>query len=289
LSLVVKKYQGADKSIWDAFLDKISFGHFFFKRDFMDYHSDRFTDHSLMIFEEDELVAILPANEKDKILYSHQGLTFGSLITDGLGAKKLIDCLQKVIEYGKGLGFKAIQYKCMPSIYTNGIGQNDLYALNKLDFKLWRRDINTVVNLSKEIKLRKDKRRNANKGKRLDLKIVEEADYGTYWGILENILKTYHNASPTHSLEEIERLAKSFPDNIKHFLLQDEEGNAIGGTVLFIHNGVVHTQYMSVNDQGRKIGALDYLIVHLMEKYQSTHRYFKFMTSINWICSSWRI
>jgi len=178
--------------------------------------------------------------------------------------------------YAKENGIQEIFYKCIPSIYSGGTGQEDMYALLHTGFNLWRRDINTVVDLRNDIQLRKDKRRNSNKGSRLELQIVEQSDYSTYWSILEGILQKHHNAKPTHTLGEMEQLANSFPKNIKHYLMKDASGQPIGGIVLFINGKIVHTQYMSVNDQGRKIGALDYLIVQLMEEYKSSHDYFSF-------------
>jgi hypothetical protein len=53
--------------------------HLLFHRDFMEYHSDRFQDYSLLIFEEDKLIAVLPANRVEDRL-SHQGLTYGGLV-----------------------------------------------------------------------------------------------------------------------------------------------------------------------------------------------------------------
>ena len=46
----------------------------------MDYHSDRFQDFSLMVFDKDKLIAVLPANRVDNAIYSHQGLTYGGLV-----------------------------------------------------------------------------------------------------------------------------------------------------------------------------------------------------------------
>ncbi len=48
----------------------------------MDYHSDRFNDHSLVFTRKNRLIGLLPANIKDEALYSHGGLTFGGIISD---------------------------------------------------------------------------------------------------------------------------------------------------------------------------------------------------------------
>ena len=51
-----------------------------FHRYYMNYHQDRFEDHSLMIFKEDRLVAVFPANQREKIVQSHGGLSYGGLV-----------------------------------------------------------------------------------------------------------------------------------------------------------------------------------------------------------------
>jgi hypothetical protein len=53
---------------------------FLFSRAYMDYHSDRFADHSPMIFNDHSLVGVLPANlNANGTLISHEGLTYGPL------------------------------------------------------------------------------------------------------------------------------------------------------------------------------------------------------------------
>ena len=76
----IKPYLPELKSEWDAFVSASKNGLFLFYRDYMDYHHDRFPDHSLLIYRRNKLYALLPANQKGNILYSHQGLTFGALI-----------------------------------------------------------------------------------------------------------------------------------------------------------------------------------------------------------------
>jgi hypothetical protein len=281
LEIVIEKYQSGDCESWNAFVKKVAKSHFFFQRNFMDYHEDRFSDHSLVIKEDDVIIAVLPANKKGDTLYSHQGLTFGSLLHDDIGAKKVLDCFDAIVSFSKKLGLKSIEYKAMPSILNSGILQEDLYALQRSGFKIFRRDISTAVKLGVgEVilirSLRKDKRRNYNKGQRLKLKIRRSEEYSNYWNILEHVLSKYHDASPTHSKEEIELLANRFPANIQHFEMWNDNGEILGGAVLFITEDVVHTQYMSVNETGRKIGALDFLLVSLMMKYDQSHAFFSF-------------
>jgi hypothetical protein len=46
----------------------------------MDYHRDRFEDYSLMVYKKEKLVALLPANINDNIVYSHQGPSYGGVV-----------------------------------------------------------------------------------------------------------------------------------------------------------------------------------------------------------------
>ena len=67
----IRKYTDADKEVWNAFVDQSRNATFLLDRSYMDYHRDHFTDHSLMIFRNDKLYALLPANEDGDIFYSH--------------------------------------------------------------------------------------------------------------------------------------------------------------------------------------------------------------------------
>ena len=46
----------------------------------MEYHADRFTDYSLLVYDGNKLLALLPANRSGDVLYSHAGLTYGGVI-----------------------------------------------------------------------------------------------------------------------------------------------------------------------------------------------------------------
>ena len=74
----VIKYNSNMKAEWDAFVETSKNGTFLFMRNYMEYHSDRFADHSLMFYCNNRLLAVLPANirESEKTLVSHGGLTY---------------------------------------------------------------------------------------------------------------------------------------------------------------------------------------------------------------------
>lgn len=74
------RYSSDRKAEWDDFINRSKNGTFLFRRDYMDYHSDRFSDHSLMFYFKGRLYAVLPATVVGGTLYSHQGLTYGGLV-----------------------------------------------------------------------------------------------------------------------------------------------------------------------------------------------------------------
>jgi len=77
----VERYTPARKTDWDAFVRTAKNATFLFHRDYMDYHGDRFVDHSLLIFHGKTLMGLLPANlATDSTLVSHAGLTYGGLM-----------------------------------------------------------------------------------------------------------------------------------------------------------------------------------------------------------------
>ena len=76
----VRRYTPDKASEWNRFVAQSKNGTFLFDRRFMDYHADRFEDCSLMVYRQGALYALLPANIKNDVLFSHGGLTYGGLI-----------------------------------------------------------------------------------------------------------------------------------------------------------------------------------------------------------------
>lgn len=269
-------YEKNLKEQWDAFVSGAINGHFMFMREFMDYHSDRFIDHSIMFYDEsDRLIAILPANLDGDVLHSHQGLSFGGLLFGKKNSSsKVIDIFRVLRQYSEKKSFSKIKYKRIPDVYCDFLSQDDLYALFLNDAQLIRCDLNSTVSLKSEYKYSKGRKWTVNKAKKENLTISFLDDYAVFWEVLIGVLSA-HNAIPTHTLDEITMLKDSFPENIKLVVAKKDEV-VVAGTVLFINKNIVHTQYMASSEIGREIGALDYLIDHLMKNEFSNKDYFNF-------------
>ena len=120
LYLQVTKYEGNRKLEWDNFVKSSKNGHFFFYRDYMEYHSDRFQDFSLIIYnDKGNITALLPASIDGDIVISHGGLTFGGFVCDSkMTAAKMLDVFGNVKQFLKNAGVRMLIYKCMPAIYN---------------------------------------------------------------------------------------------------------------------------------------------------------------------------
>ncbi len=66
----IRKYTDADKEAWNAYVEHARNATFLFNRNYMDYHSDRFKDYSLMFYKNGKLHSLLPAHERGIFLFS---------------------------------------------------------------------------------------------------------------------------------------------------------------------------------------------------------------------------
>src|SRR5690554_342768 len=117
MSFEIRKYSSADAPLWDAFVKSAWNGVFLFERGFMDYHADRFEDYSLLAFSGDKLKAVLPANRRDEVLHSHQGLTYGGwVLAPRFGAAELDALFAEMESWLAEQGFSRICYKQKPFV-----------------------------------------------------------------------------------------------------------------------------------------------------------------------------
>lgn len=131
MSLTVQRYQAEATGEWNEFVARSRNGTFLIQREYMDYHSARFLDHSLLIRDAGgRLLALLPANEHDGGLSSHGGLTYGGLILGSRsGAADVLKCLEAVMAYTASQCLRALHYKTIPWIYHRQPSDDDRYAL----------------------------------------------------------------------------------------------------------------------------------------------------------------
>ena len=277
LYLQVTKYEGNRKLEWDNFVKSSKNGHFFFYRDYMEYHSDRFQDFSLIIYnDKGNIMALLPASIDGDTVISHGGLTFGGFVCDSkMTAAKMLDVFANVKHFLKNAGVRMFIYKCMPAIYNKYPSDEALYALFRNNAELYRRDVAFSIYLPDRLGYQEQRKRAVKKGYRHQYILHESSKYEEYIALLDKILMKYHGTHPVHNVNELRLLAEKFPYNIKLYTAENK-GRIEAGTVLFLQSGVVHTQYLANSDEGRKNGALDCLLDWLITDVYKDKTWFDF-------------
>lgn len=273
----VRKYDIADRQEWDSFIGKSKNGTFLFKRGYMEYHNDRFEDCSLLVYDNNKLRALLPANVKDNILQSHGGLTYGGLISDGcMTTEAAMEMFSEINKYLLEQGIEKVVYKPTPWIYHTLPAEEDLYAIIQVcGAKLVSREISSTVYLPNRPKFSQLRRRCVNKARRNGIIVRESNDIATFWNILNANLEGRYGVSPVHTEKELSLLTSRFPDSIKLFMAYDGE-EALGGTLVFVMNDIVHTQYIAASPKGKTVGALDIVFDELINEEFSNYRFLDF-------------
>lgn len=269
---------------WDAFVDKAKNGTFLYKRGYMDYHSDRFVDCSLMFYKRGELIGQLPAswNKERRTVTSHGGLTYGSiLLSEGATTVDTLNMMHSAAAwFAHHHGAKEWLYKTLPYIYNSVPGEEDLYALFRIGAQLVGRSVASVIHSDRRVPMRTLRKRCVAKSRKSNLIYEESHAWNDFWPLLKQVLKSRHDATPVHNLSEIQLLASRFPENIRLFVARHDD-QVVAGTVVYETDMVTHTQYLAVSDEGTQHYALDGLIVYLAEERYADKPYVDLGTSMD--------
>jgi hypothetical protein len=276
--LSVSQYDAGSKAEWDNFVDAGKNATFMFRRDYMQYHADRFDDHSLIVCKDAQIVGLLPANLRDAVtLCSHQGLTYGGFVLRrDVTLAEAIAIVQASLAYLEAKGIEKLVYKRLPRIYNTLPDDEIDYGLFLLDAELVRRDCSLVICCAERLPVRRDKRNKINKGGRAGLTLREDGTFGPFWlEILQPRLMERFGVKPVHTLEEITLLASRFPHHIKQFSAF-AEGKIMAGATIYETPTVAHLQYSAVTSEGERRGALDFLLDWLISQRYKDKRFFDF-------------
>lgn len=263
------RYSPDKAAEWNDFVAHSKNGTFLFFRDYMDYHSDRFTDYSLMVYDgEDRLYALLPANRTDDVLYSHQGLSYGGLIMSEQTTTAAVCALfGEVNALLRREGFRRVVYKAVPWIYHRLPSEEDLYAIFlQCGARLLGRDVSSTIIPARPVKWKRDRRYAANKARTNGITVARSDDYAAFWHILSDNLMRKFSAHPVHTLDEIMLLHSRFPDHIQLWTATSADGEMLAGTVLYINGSVIHSQYISATDEGKRQHAVDAIYDHIIHR-----------------------
>jgi hypothetical protein len=272
----IRRYTSELADEWNQFVAESKNGTFLFDRRYMDYHSDRFCDYSLLFYIGNRLLAVLPAHSNGDTLCSHNGLTYGGLVMSSrLTVTQTMNLFRELNELLRQEGFRHVSYKCIPWIYHRLSAEEDLYALyHECRARIVARDFATNIFLSVGMRWDRVRRRGVIRATKAGVSIECSDDYSAFWDVLAQNLLSKYGVKPVHTLQEIELLHSRFPDNIRLYQAI-KGGEVLGGVVLYVSPQVVHAQYSSATPGGKKLGVIDLLYNRIFSDY-SSYPYFDF-------------
>ncbi|NQV23427.1 MAG: GNAT family N-acetyltransferase [Rhodopirellula sp.] len=215
-----------------------------------------------MFYEQNKLIAVLPANRKESTLVSHGGLTYGGLIlAPRTRAVTVGELFETMLTHCCETGLSTIRYKCTPAIYHRSPSEEDLYWLFRKGFSLVRRDISTTIKINSSRHLTKGRKWAMSRARQANLQITESSTLvAPVIEIATKNLEAKYGSKLTHSTEEMTLLADTFPSQIRTFGVH-KENQLLGGSIVFVSGDVAHTQYIAFTDYGKDEFGFDALML----------------------------
>lgn len=263
---------------WDEFARMSRNGTMLHQRGYMDYHSDRFKDCSLVALHEGKLCALLPACIEGDTLWSHRGLTYGGWLVPlkHFDATVMVEVMDAACQWMAGNSIKRLVYKPVPHIYHRYPCEEDLYALFRHQAKLIETNISTTIDLTCPLPLDRGNKSGANAARKAGIQVGPSEDWEGYWRLLSLLLDERYGTRPVHTLDEMRLLHSRFPDGIRLYTAT-LDGELLAGVVMYLSQPVAHCQYIGASPQGKDSKALTLLFDYLIgEAKASGYRYFDF-------------
>ena len=274
--ITIKRYNNSLSEEWENIVTQSNNGTIFHTRKFISYHpKDRFIDHSIVFYKNNQLFTLFPAvelNESDKkILVSHPGASMGSFVTPtDLSFHDSLQLVNLLNTYIKKLGFSSIIITLPPIIYNKRKTNYIDYSLLKYGYRYVKREVSSILFLEDSIeknvnKFKPSHRQALRKAQRSGVVIKKTDDFNSFYNILKKNLKNRHNVRPTHTVNELSRLKKLFPENI---ILYGAfiESSMVGGVVNFIaNNDVILSFYISHDEKYQEYRPINLLFYEVLK------------------------
>ena len=279
-------YNDKESDVWDSFVETSNNGTLYHLRRFLGYHPpDRFEDHSLTFYKKGKLSAVFPACvvgiDSKRTLFSHRGASVGGFVLEESSSfKDAFELTISLINHAKKNNFDKIVLTPPPLIYLTRLSNNIDFALLQNGFSYLKREVSSVLSLKPTLEanlnnFRSEARTAYRRAVKLGVEVKESEDFKGFYKILEANLWTRHGVTPTHSVEELKKLKKLFPDRIV-LLGAYAEDKMIAGVVLFEANPkVIVAFYISHDEKYQKYRAVNLLFHDIIKR--AIERDFKFL------------
>lgn len=262
----IKRYTPDMAASWDSFVKESTTPTLIHRRGYMDYHSDRYRDHSLLAWSNGNLRAILPAAEIEDSLISHPGLTFGGWLTPSrhVDTTLMLEIMKAACEYMRAHGFRKFVYSPVPWIYAMYPNDSDQYALFRLGAVMTKCVVSSALPISRPVMLSDAMRRKLAFARQNGITCREaKGDMAIFYEMLSEVLDQRHGVKPVHTLDELRKLQSRFPMEIRLAMAFAPDGRPEAGALVYMSPHVGHTQYLATTERGRHAEALTALLCDL--------------------------
>ncbi len=280
----IVRYTPDKKAEWDNFVKESKNGTFLFRRDYMEYHADRFFDFSWIVYDDQgNISALFPANIiENKEVRSHGGLTYGGLImnnrTSAAGHCSPLHIFPALFAKMRSQGATLLIYKPVPHIYHRQPAEEDLYALWRLGARLEWRTLASVIHVPDAIRSSRLGKRALKRQHSFGIEVTSTDRAIDFWQIIVDDRMERHNTTPVHSCAEMQLLRDRFPDDIRFFVAKQGD-ETLAGAIIYVANGVLHLQYAAATTKGKDLYAVDIIYHHLIFNIFTDAQWFDFGTS----------
>ena len=129
--MTVEPYQPHLKPEWDMVVEQSRNGTFLHRRDYMDYHADRFEDMSLIARDDSgRIIAVMPLIAAATPLPVMEALPYGGwLMTPRADMIAMTEVWMLMTALLADMGIARLIYRPVPHIYHKYPAEEDLYAL----------------------------------------------------------------------------------------------------------------------------------------------------------------
>jgi hypothetical protein len=273
----VRIYSPNLKGDWDEFVGFAKNSNFLFFRDYMDYHSGRFVDHSLMFYLDGRLVSCLPATRIGQRLYSHQGLTYGGLVMHpDVRLNAVCSIMARLVAHIGERGFDGLVYNPMPYIYHHLPADEDIVALNGLGGKVIASKATCAARSGDHLKSFSENRRSdVRRFRQSAMEVARSYDFQGFMTTCASLLSRRFSAKPVHTISEIQTLANSFPNHIKLYAVHSQS-QINAGVIIYCNACCSKVQYVGYDDLGKEAGAVAAIFANLMDEVLSPNSWLEF-------------
>jgi hypothetical protein len=244
---------------WDGLVWSSPYGTIFHTLKFLSYHEHgRFEFNHLAARDGADLVAVLPGGRVSgsggAVFRSPLGASFGGFVFARPDLRKMLDVTECMHSHLAQAGFQAVEMVLPPSCYYSHGDENMGYLMTAAGYRLYTRDATSVVPLDgfDGGRLHEVLARNLRKARMggLEVEPAHGSDLEEFYGVLVKNLAA-KGAEPTHSLDELRRIAASFPDRLVVFEARAED-EVVGGCAVLVCNDRVGLAFYICDDPDRR-------------------------------------